>query len=204
MNFLHIDDHPMVRDGLALLLREIDKDDEIKVDHAGSCTEAIALAGRRYDLIILDMIMPGVHGLDAVSAVREAFPATRLVVLSAEGTPEFVHRALERGAMGYILKSSTSKVLRQSIRLVLEGYVCLPEVVKKATPEVDPFGGLTPRQMDVFRRLIEGKPNKVIQDELAISESTCKLHVSDVLHKLNVPNRVQLLIQFSKQGLRLD
>jgi DNA-binding NarL/FixJ family response regulator len=204
MNFLHIDDHPMVRDGLALLLREIDKDDEIKVDHAGSCAEALALTARCYDLIILDMIMPGVHGLDAVSAVREAFPATRLVVLSAEGTPEFVHRALDRGAMGYILKSSTSKVLRQSIRLVLEGYVCLPEMVKKAAPEVDPFGGLTPRQMDVFRRLIEGKPNKVIQDELSISESTCKLHVSDILRKLNVPNRVQLLIQFSKQGLRLD
>lgn len=204
MNFLHIDDHPMVRDGLALLLREIDKDNEIKVDHAGSCTEAIALAGRRYDLIILDMVMPGVHGLDAVSAVREAFPATRLVVLSAEGTAEVVHRALDRGAMGYILKSSTSKVLRQSIRLVLEGYVCLPEIVKKAAPKVDPFDGLTPRQMDVFRRLIEGKPNKVIQDELAISESTCKLHVSDILRKLKVPNRVQLLIQFSKQGLRLD
>ena len=76
MNFLHIDDHPMVRDGLALLLREIDKDKEIRVDHAGSCAEAIALAERSYDLIILDMNLPGVQGLDAVSAVREAFPAT--------------------------------------------------------------------------------------------------------------------------------
>jgi DNA-binding NarL/FixJ family response regulator len=204
MNFLHIDDHPMVRDGLALLLREIDKDKQIGVDHAGSCAEAIALADRSYDLIILDMNLPGVHGLDAVSAVREAFPATRLVVLSAEGTADFVHRALDRGAMGYILKSSTSRVLRESIRLVLDGYVCLPEKVKKGEAEVDRFGELTPRQREVFHRLIEGKPNKVIQRELGISESTCKMHVSEIFEKLKVKNRVELVIQFSKQGLRLD
>ena len=201
MRLLLVDDHPPIRDALTLLLRKLDR--QIRVDEAGDCAEAIAHADRQYDLIVLDMKLPGLNGLDALAAIREAFPATRVCVLSGDEDPDLVHRAIEQGAMGYITKSSTSEVIIQALRLVLADSVYLPEKVLRAAPDRGRIEGLTARQMDVVRRLVEGKPNKIIAQELDISESTCKLHVSDILRKLDLDNRVQLVIHFAKQGLRL-
>lgn len=211
MKLLLVDDHPMVRDGLTPLLRGLDPD--LQVDEAGNCAQAIALAGRHdYDLILLDLKMPGLAGLGALAAVREAFPGSPVVVLSGEEDPRIVRQAIEKGAMGFIPKSSTSSVMIQALRLVLAQGVYLPPGALDAPDgpaPAEPVGGndtiagLSGRQMEVLRRVIQGKPNKVIARELAISEGTVKAHLSAVLRALKARNRTEIVFAAAKQGLRL-
>lgn len=213
MKLLLVDDHPMVRDGLKHLLRDLDPD--LHVDEAGSCSEATGLAGGGdYDLILLDLRMPGLAGLNALAAVRETFPVSPVVVLSAEQDSRIVRQAIEKGAMGFIPKSSTSSVMLQALRLVLAHGVYLPPHALDAatsSPGEDlgqladhvAIEGLTDRQMAVLRRVVQGKPNKVIARELAISEGTVKAHLSSVLRALKARNRTEVVFAAAKLGLRL-
>lgn len=213
MKLLLVDDHPMVRDGLTHLLRGLDPD--LQVDEAGNCAQATALAGSSdYDLILLDLKMPGLDGLGALAAVREAFPASPVVVLSGEQDPRIVRQAIEEGAMGFIPKSSTSSLMLQALRLVLSRGVYLPPNVLDASIGPDPaqvqqvasddsIEGLSDRQMEVLRRVVQGKPNKVIARELAISEGTVKAHLSAVLRALKARNRTEIVYAAAKLGLRL-
>jgi DNA-binding NarL/FixJ family response regulator len=121
MNVLLIDDHALFREGLKFLLRSLDA--ALAVDEAGNCAKALEhAAARSYDLVLLDLKMPGVDGLDALAALRDAIPAAPLVVLSGEDNAAVVRAAIERGAMGFIPKSSTPEVLIQALRLVLAVY----------------------------------------------------------------------------------
>lgn len=177
-------------------------DREIAIDAAANCAEATALADRKYDLIVLDLGLPDRSGLGALTAVQQAFPDTPVCVLSADENSATVQGALALGAMGYITKSSTSDVTGQAIELVLAGGKYLPEEALEDAENHGSVERLTPRQMDVLRRLAKGMPNKVIARELNISESTCKLHLSEIYRKLNVENRVKLLLYVLREGLR--
>ena len=209
MNVLLIDDHALFREGLKFLLRSLDA--ALEVDEAGDCAKALEHAAvRSYDLVLLDLKMPGVAGLDALAALRDAIPAAPLVVLSGEDNPGVVRTAIERGAMGFIPKSSTPELLIQALRLVLARGVYLPPAVldAAAAPAVSPetgaaVGGLTPRQMDVLRCVIQGKANKVIARELDISEGTVKAHLSSVLRAFGARNRTEAVYAAAKLGLRL-
>jgi len=214
MNVLLIDDHALFREGLKFLLRSLDA--ALEVDEAGDCAKALEhAASRNYDLVLLDLKMPGVAGLDALAALRDAIPAAPLVVLSGEDNPGVVRAAIERGAMGFIPKSSTPEVLIQALRLVLARGVYLPPAVldaARAPASVAPPGsamedmvlpGLTPRQMDVLRCVIQGKANKVIARELDVSEGTVKAHLSSVLRALDASNRTEAVYAAAKLGLRL-
>jgi DNA-binding NarL/FixJ family response regulator len=212
MNILLIDDHALFREGLKFLLRSLDA--ALEVDEAGDCAKALEHASRRaYDLVLLDLKMPGVAGLDALAALREAIPAAPLVVLSGEDNPGVVRAAIERGAMGFIPKSSTPEVLIQALRLVLARGVYLPPAVLDAArapaalpeqPSADRvLPGLTPRQMDVLRCVIQGKSNKIIARELDVSEGTVKAHLSSVLRALDARNRTEAVYAAAKLGLRL-
>lgn len=211
MRLLLVDDHPMVRDGLKHLLRELDAD--LHVDEAGDCSQATSLAGSGdYDLILLDLRMPGLAGLAALAAVREAFPASSVVVLSGEQDARIVRQAIEKGAMGFIPKSSTSSVMLQALRLVLARGIYLPPNALDATTSVEDqprqvvdvaIEGLSDRQMEVLRRVVQGKPNKVIARELAISEGTVKVHLSAVFRALKARNRTEIVFAAAKLGLRL-
>jgi DNA-binding NarL/FixJ family response regulator len=214
MNVLLIDDHALFREGLKFLLRSLDA--ALEVDEAGDCAKALEhAASRNYDLVLLDLKMPGVAGLDALAALRDAIPAAPLVVLSGEDNPGVVRAAIERGAMGFIPKSSTPEVLIQALRLVLARGVYLPPAVldaARAPASVAPHGsamedmvlpGLTPRQMDVLRCVIQGKSNKVIARELDVSEGTVKAHLSSVLRALDASNRTEAVYAAAKLGLRL-
>jgi len=213
MTLLLVDDHPLFRSGLTYLLRTLDAD--LQVDEAGNCTQATALAGSRdYDLILLDLKMPGLDGLDALSAIREAFPSSPAVVLSGESDPRIVRQAIETGAMGFIPKSSTPDVMVQALRLILAHGVYLPPHVLAAAVETAPadaericgddrIEGLSGRQMEVLRKVVQGKPNKVIARELAISEGTVKAHLSAVLRALKARNRTEIVYAAAKLGLRL-
>ena len=210
MNLLLIDDHALFREGLKFLLRSLDA--ALQVDEAGNCARALEhAAARSYDIVLLDLRRPGVEGLDALAALREAMPHAPLVVLSGEDNPAVVRAAIERGAMGFIPKSSTPEVLIQALRLVLAHGVYLPPTVLGATPVPAPpdaagqsvLPGLTPRQMDVLRCVIQGKSNKLIARELDVSEGTVKAHLSSVLRALDAHNRTEAVYAAAKLGLRL-
>jgi DNA-binding NarL/FixJ family response regulator len=214
MDVLVVDDHALFREGLKFLLRELDA--ELALDEAGDCTSALERAAqRRYDLVLLDLHLPGLKGMDALAALREAIPATPMVVLSGEDNPAVVRAAIEAGAMGFIPKSSTREVLIQALRLVFAGGVYLPPAVLDAPAAANlpapgaasdsPAArlGLTPRQMDVLRCVIQGKPNKSIARELDISEGTVKAHLSSVMQALGARNRTEAVYAAAKLGLRL-
>lgn len=216
MHILLVDDHALFREGLKFLLRSLDA--ELELEEAGDCAQALERASRRdYDLVLLDLKLPGVNGMDAVRALREAVPAAPLVVLSGEEDPHVVREAIEHGAMGFIPKSSTPEVLIQALRLVLARGVYLPPAVldSRAAPAAAPAAsaqadsaaarllGLTPRQADVLRCVIQGKPNKIIARELDISEGTVKAHLSSVMHALGAHNRTEAVYAAAKLGLRL-
>ena len=214
VKILLIDDHALFREGLKFLLRSLDA--ALEVHEAGNCAKALehAAAGN-YELVLLDLNMPGVAGLDALAAMREALPDSPLVVLSGEENPGVVRAAIERGAMGFIPKSSTPEVLIHALRLVLARGVYLPPMVLDAAGPVPVSAasganmdqavlpGLTPRQMDILRFVIQGKPNKIIARELDISEGTVKSHLSSVLHALGTRNRTEAVYAAAKLGLRL-
>lgn len=215
MNILLIDDHTLFREGLKFLLRSLDA--ALEIDEAGDCAKALErAAGRSYELVLLDLKMPGVNGFDALAALREAIPAAPVVVLSGEDNSGVVRAAIERGAMGFIPKSSTPEVLIQALRLVLAHGVYLPPaVLNSAGPAASAslasqtagghatLPGLTPRQMDVLRCVIQGKSNKIIARELDLSEGTVKAHLSSVLRALGTHNRTEAVYAAAKLGLRL-
>lgn len=216
MNILLVDDHALFRGGLKFLLQQLDT--RLTLDEAGDCAQAIKrTAERSYDLILLDLNMPGLNRLEALEALRDAAPDAPVVVLSGEGDPTVVRAAIERGAMGFIPKSATPEVLIQALRLVLARGVYLPvEVLDGAAaltlppaasadaPKDDAtVAGLTPRQMDVLRCVIQGKPNKVIARDLGVTESTVKVHLSSVLRAFGAHNRTEAVYGAAKLGLRL-
>ncbi len=216
MNMLLVDDHPLLRGGMRFLLRSLDAG--LEMDEASTCTEALELAAARsYDLVLLDLNMPGLNGLDALDALRDAVPGTPLVVLSGEENPRVVRAAVEHGAMGFIPKSSTPEVLVQALQLVLaQGVYLPPAVLEAARPVSSPvassaqsaatgsvLSGLTPRQMEVLRCVIKGKPNKAIARELHLSEGTVKAHLSAVFLALGAHNRTEAVYAAAKLGLRL-
>ena len=216
LNILLVDDHALFRGGLKFLLQQLDTG--LVLHEAGNCQQAIERTSEHsYDLILLDLNMPGLNRLEALEALRDAAPDAPVVVLSGEGDPTVVRAAIERGAMGFIPKSATPEVLIQALRLVLAHGVYLPvEVLDGADPlatspapagkapkEEGALAGLTPRQMDVLRCVIQGKPNKVIARELGVTESTVKVHLSSVLRAFGAHNRTEAVYGAAKLGLRL-
>jgi DNA-binding NarL/FixJ family response regulator len=200
MRILLVDDHALFRQGLKALLLPLDS--ELELDEAGTCAEALEhAASQTFDLVLLDLKMPGQSGLVALAALREAMPEVPIVVLSGEDDPHTIRGAIEGGAMGFIPKSSSQELLIQALRLVLAKGVYLPATALDGVDAKLP--GITPRQLDVLRYVIHGMPNKVIARELNISDWTVKQHVSEVLHRLGVRNRTEAVYAAAKLGLRL-
>lgn len=222
MKILVVDDHTLIREGLRLVLKELD--DEVVVLEAQNCQETLRLAEDNpdLDLVLLDLHLPGVHGFDALAEVRERHPAIPVVVLSATDTRDTVIGALDRGAMGFIPKSSSTRVILGALRLVLSGGVYLPTAVlmhadhsipgatsppqDASRPSVSSPAelGLTERQAEVLALMVQGKPNKLICRELGLAEGTVKLHVTAILRALNVCSRTQAVIVVGRLGLKLD
>ena len=216
MNILLVDDHALLRGGMKFLLRSLDAD--LEMDEASDGNQALELVAlRSYDLLLLDLKMPGLNGMDALTALHTAVPDTPLVVLSAEDDPGVVRAAIEGGAMGFIPKSSTPDVLIQALRLVLAQGVYLPSTALEATQPIpatastseqaesteNVLPGLTQRQMEVLRCVIRGKSNKAIARELEVSEGTVKAHLSAVFQALGAHNRTEVVYAAAKLGLLL-
>lgn len=224
MNVLLIDDHTLFREGIALLLRPLVA--ELVVYEAGSCEEAFDVMGRQggADLVLMDLGLPGMSGLQGIALMRERYPETPVVALSSADDKDTVLRALDAGAMGFIPKSSSSSVFVGALKLIMAKGIYLPPSVflagrglpeaasAAAAPElvVPPMGkrpadlGMTQRQAEVLYLILQGKPAKLISRELDLSASTVKAHTSAVLRALNVTTRTQAVVMAGKLGLRFE
>lgn len=209
MRVLLIDDHPLFREGLKGLLQGLAP--SVQVEQAGSVAAAEALQGQAFDLVLMDLNMPGSQGMAALSRIKALFEASAVVVVSGDESPETIQRAIQHGAAGYVPKTTDPSVTIQALRLVLaQGTYLPPEALRQpvrdteasvAAPE--PTLGaphvphwpqeLSPRQLAVLRCLLQGKPNKVIAREIGIAEGTVKAHLWAVYQLLGVNNRAQAM-----------
>jgi DNA-binding NarL/FixJ family response regulator len=213
MEVLIVDDHALIRDALRRVLEQLGR--EVTVFEAGDCDRAFALieAQPELELVLLDLNLPGMHGLAALGELRTRYPAVSVVVISAAEDRASVTQALDHGAMGYIPKSSSNEVLASALRLVLSGGIYIPPaILGAAEPVLQPGGaklrpsdlGLTERQSQILTLLMQGKSNKLICRELDLAESTVKNHVTHVLKTLSVTSRTQAVIAAARIGLVLD
>ena len=199
MKLLVIDDHPVMREGLAALLRQAGPDTHVV--QAGSAGEGLQLTEQHddFEAVLLDLMMPGVGGFQAISEFGRKRPDLPVIVLSSSEDPRDVHKALSLGALGYVPKSASSSALLSAIRLVLSGEIYVPPLI--LNKQVDgsgqaaaPSGSaprLTDRQIEVLALLSKGQPNKTIATRLDLSEKTVKAHITAIFRALNVVNRTQ-------------
>jgi DNA-binding NarL/FixJ family response regulator len=223
MKILLIDDHALFREGVALLLKPLVE--ALQTLEAGSCEEGFATLAAHpdVDLVLIDIGLPGLSGLEGVAQLRQDHPGVPVVVMSSADDKDTVLAALDAGAMGFIPKSSTSTVMINALRLILAKGIYLPPTAflggrvaaapAPAAAEMPAPGGgarrpaelgLTPRQAEVLHLLLQGKPAKLISRELDLSLSTVKAHTSAVLRALNVTTRTQAVLAAGRLGLRFD
>lgn len=205
------DDHPLFRDAIksALSSHFNGGSSEIVMHEVGDFDEATKALEENddVDLILLDLTMPGTSGLSGLVAVRAAYPALPVVIVSGSDDPATIRRSIELGASGFISKQAGSEGIRKSVADVLAGEIVVPDNIDLGSehdPEVEDLINrirtLTPQQARVLGMLAEGLLNKQIAYELSVSEATIKAHVSAVLQKLNVDSRTQAVIRLSKIG----
>ena len=208
MKILVVDDHPLIQQALAHALPALHG--AIDVLAAIDRDEALTALARHPDcaLVLLDLTLPGAHGLDLLAQLRRDFPLLPVVVLSATHDRATVGAAMAAGAQGYIAKTSTPDELLDAVRTVLEGGRSVTSRVAALAPAVGGIAGealgLTHRQADVLRLLLQGKPNKLICRDLRLSEGTVKVHVSAILKALNVRSRAQAIAELSRRGVVID
>jgi DNA-binding NarL/FixJ family response regulator len=226
MKILLVDDHQLFREGVALLLRRLASD--LDLLQASNCDEGLELCRTHddIDLVLLDLNLRGMSGLDGLVILRERYPGMPVVVMSSAEDESTVRTAIDLGAMGFIPKSSSSEIMLNALRLVLAKGIYLPHAIllsgsstaphrpmtpgpqARAAPENAPVTskslGLTPRQADVLYLVLQGKPIKLISRELGLREGTVKGHVTAVLRALNVTTRTQAIVVAHQLGLRFD
>ena len=188
-----VDDHGMVRRGLVAYLEE-EPDLEL-VGEAADGEEAVQLCEQLLpDVILMDLVMPELGGVDATRSIRKRWPQVQVIALTSFQDKELVQEALQAGAISYLLKNVSGNDLVEAIRAAYAGRATLaPEAVEvliqPAAPESTPDFELTPRERDVLSLLVEGLTNKEIAGQLCISRSTVKVHVSNILSKMDVSSR---------------
>lgn len=206
MKTLLIDDHPLFREGLALLMSS--SFPELECRQAGSIDQAFDILDSEPDirLVLLDLTLPDSTGTQGLRRLRDKAPGVTVVVLSADETPETVLAAIDHGAAGFIPKTARPGAMRTALDIVMAGGVYLPPGMLGSPPVAatqDNTLGLSARQLEVLKLLIEGKSNKLICRELELSESTVKTHLAAVFRKLEVSSRTQAVVAAARLGLRL-
>lgn len=204
--FLIVDDHPLFVEALKLVIQGAFPDATIA--EASSIEAARTTLDREgpFDLVLLDLSMPGTRGLDGLIELRNRHPRLPIVVVSALEDPRIIHEVMTCGAAGFISKSTRGSELGTAIREVMAGSVVLPKGYQP--PQADQEGGtsdltarlatLTPQQVRVLQMLRQGLLNKQIAYDLGVGETTVKAHVSEILRKLKVASRTQAVIEAAK------
>ena len=197
---LSIDDHPLVREGIAALINN--QADMLLAAQGATGKEAIQLfRDHRPDIVLLDVRLPDMNGIDAMITIRSEFPEARIIVVtSSEGDVE-MQRALEGGAAGYIVKSMPPQALVEAIRKVHAGKKAIPPEV--AARLADHYGDeeLTTREIEILQQVAEGNRNRDIADKLFISEGTVKVHIQHIMAKLGASDRTQAITIAVRRGI---
>lgn len=196
-----VDDHPLMRKGLAQLLA-LQGDMQV-VGEAAAGADALPLCAREQpDLVILDLNMAGLNGIETLRALRETGSNARIVIHTVSDNPEDLARALRAGADGYLLKDMEPEALIDAIREILDGQITVSRQLNSAMaralrgnePAPADMAALTEREQQILRLIAEGHSNKAIGRRLDITEATVKVHVKHLLKKLNMRSRVEAAI----------
>jgi DNA-binding NarL/FixJ family response regulator len=196
---LVVDDHPLM---IAGIKGEIDAQPDMTVlAQAGDGEEALSLYRTyRPDVTIMDVRMPKLNGIDAIVAIREEFPKARIIVLTTAIGDVQAFRALKEGAVGYLLKNHVRKELTETIRAVHAGFKRIPPGIAQQLAEHLAGESLTARELDVLRKVAQGKGNKIIASDLEIAEHTVKNHIKSILGKLGADDRTGAVITAARRG----
>lgn len=199
---LLIDDHPLMRQGMRQIL-ELETD-FVVVGEASNGSDGVALALElNLDLIILDLNMKGISGLDTLRALRAKEVDARIVVLTVSDEQSDIVALIDAGVDGYLLKDSDTAELVENIQKAARGEMVLSDAVRKHLlehrPQADPLATLTDRERDVLQWIATGMSNKQIAGQLFISEETVKVHIRNLLRKLNVHSRVAATVLYLAQ-----
>lgn len=203
MHVLIVDDHPLYRKGVQALLFELDS--SIVTTGAGNLDEAFAVAVHSPpDLVLLDLAMPGVSGLQALTRMKDGLPAVPFIVVSADENPQMIWSAIELGAAGYIPKDTDQSLTIQALQLVLARGVYIPPHALRhqyvagstdGTPGKSSAPSFSARQLTVLKGLLQGKTNKAIARDLNVAEGTIKAHLSAIYEALGVNTRLNAMIR---------
>ena len=197
LRILIVDDHPLMREGLALVLEASGKMEV--VGHAGDGVEAVRLFARlQPDITLMDLQMPKLNGVEAITSIRSQSPKARIIVLTTYAGDT---RALKAGASGFLLKNSVRKDLLEAIQVVSSGRRYLPpdvatEIAVHAVDEP-----LTSREIDILRLIAQGKANKEIAHQIGVGEETVKAHLKSIFAKLDVADRTHAVTLAAKRGI---
>lgn len=206
MRFLLCDDHSLFRAGLELVLQDIEGDVEVSGVEDGESLLAETERDDDYDLVLLDLGLPGASGFEVLTRLRAKHPDLPVAVLSGSDSPGDMRNALDLGAIGYVPKSANGAILLAAIQLMLSGGVYVPpEMFAEESPTPSPktrrspsadAPQLSPRQREVLRLMAEGLTNAEIGEVLSIAQGTVKSHVMRVFEELRVDNRTEAALRY--------
>lgn len=207
MDILIVDDHALFRDGLKSLLVRLD--DQVTSHEAGSIEAGLALGQQHhdFDLILLDLNLPGLNGLDGLKLFRQRFPASPLVILSGVDDEATVTTALQHGAQGFIAKSTSADTMLADLRRVLAGEPCrpgqppVPGIRSGSETLAQSAVHMTPRQIDVLHHLCQGHSNKAIARDLGMSDNTVRTHLAVIFKELGARSRTEVVFLARQKGL---
>jgi DNA-binding NarL/FixJ family response regulator len=202
---LIVDDHPLFIEALELVVQGTFPDASVSKAISIDAARAILDKQGPFDLVLLDLSMPGTRGLEGVIELRTRYPKLPIVVVSALEDPRIIHEVMQCGAAGFISKSSRGADLGRSLEDVMSGSVVLPKGYQPPAPSgsgaadlASRIATLTPQQVRVLHMLRQGLLNKQIAFDLGVGETTVKAHVSEILRKLKVASRTQAVIEAAK------
>ncbi len=197
---LTVDDHALLREGIAALVNaESDMKVVAEASNGQQAIEQFRL--HRPDVILMDLQMPGLNGIEAIIGIRSEFSNARIIVLTTYAGDVQALRALKAGARAYVLKGHVHRELLETIRAVHAGQKRIPPEVAAELADHAADDDLTPREIDVLRLIASGNANKVIADQLSITEETVKSHVTNILSKLGANDRTHAVTIGLKRGI---
>lgn len=200
IRILCVDDHPLLREGIASMIEN--QTDMALIAEACNGSEAVeCFRQHRPDVTLMDLQMPEMSGIDAMSRIRGEFPDARIIVLTTHAGDGLVSRALKGGARAYLLKSSVRKELLEMIRAVHAGQRRVSPEIAAEIAEHATDDTLTPREIDVLRLIAGGNANKEIASQLSLTEETVKGHVKNILAKLGANDRTHAVTLGLKRGI---
>ncbi len=205
MKILHADDHPLFREGMGFFLKLLDT--QVVALEAGnlqSALDKLALESP-VDLMLLDLEMPGMNGLEGFYTIRRRYPDLRIAIVSGVSDARIIRALIDGGARGYIPKLSGSEQLMDALRRILQGEIYLPDALfipaSGSAAADDKASPLTFRQQEILPLLAEGMPNKRIAVMLGVTEGTIKQHLKDLFRRLGASNRTQAIKEARRLGL---